>query len=124
MKQYEKSSVNHEAVNSKSLAYAYSKYCIVGVARAGADAWVSDFRFVRDGVILTSAGGYSSKANTWEVLRLERLGNVFMFNVDNVLRLTYVENDIAASPVIGVGIHAGWLVTIKYDYISITSTPE
>jgi Tol biopolymer transport system component len=86
---------------------------------AGADGWTSDYRFIRDGVLLASIDGYTPLQNTWETIKLERTGNEFHLYINSELKLTYVETDDTPSPVTGVGLHSGWIVTIKYDYISL-----
>jgi len=93
------------------------------VYSAGAEAWTSEYRLIRDGAMLLAVGGYTSKQNVWEKIELERVGNEFHLYIDDQLQLTFVETDDLPSPIIGVGIRAGWLVTMKYDYISV-STPS
>jgi uncharacterized membrane protein len=88
------------------------------------DGYYHNYVFNRDGAEALRFDGYTPTLNTWMTFALEKKGNTFYLYQDGQLKNTYTETDVTPDELVGVGIGAGWVSTMEYDYISVTELAE
>jgi archaellin len=89
--------------------------------RWGGDGYYPEFVLYRDESKVLRFAGYTPQLNTWAKFAIEKRGNTIYLYYNDELKNTYIEPDDTPSALISTILWSGWIATVKYDYISVTS---